>query len=261
MIKYKKIAISFFFIIVFVLIAVFLTSCLESDLPQYESSYLSGEEDGDFQRSISVTGEGSVKVIADLVLVKISVITEKPSSEDAVAENSDITNELIDILERVDAEYIRVQTSSYNLSPLYSYTKEDEPPEIYAYRVVSAVDVETTDIEKIGEIISLSIDNGANDISSLRFDLSASTKEQAKRDSLKKASLDASAKASAIADALDLTLGNIILIDEGGINYPGPIYTLKSIESSLERDLVPPDIEPQEIEVSSSMSIVYSIGQ
>lgn len=238
-----------------------LTSCLESDIPQYESALLSDASTaGDFESSITVSGEGTVKAVADLVLANISVVTEKPTSEEAVEENSTISNAVIDAIERIDAEYIRVQTAGYSLNPLYYYQDESSPPEIYAYRVTSSINVETTDIEKIGQIITLAIENGANDISSLRFDLSVSAKEQAKKEALRKASLDAASKAGAIADSLGLELANIIMINESGTSYPGPVYSLQKIESviSEDRELVPPVVEPQEIEVSSSVDITYS---
>lgn len=237
-----------------------LTSCLESDIPQYDGSYLSGEDQASQGNAITVIGEGKVKVIADLVRVKISVVTEKPTSEEAVQENTEITSQVIKAVERIDAEYLRVQTTGYDLSPLYNYKEGEEPPEIYAYRVSSSVDVETTDLEKTGEIIAEAIDSGANDISSLQFDLSAGTREKAKKDSLKEASLDAASKADAIADSLGLELGNILFINESGTSFPQPIYSMQKIESVMteERDLSPPPVEPQEIEVQASVTVGYS---
>jgi uncharacterized protein YggE len=215
------------------------------------------------KNTISVTGTGIVKVIPDEVLINISIITEEKTSEKAVNQNSQITNKVISVIEKTVAENLKIETTGYNLTPLYDYTKKNKPPQIYGYRVTSILEVSTTEIEKIGQIMADAIDAGANNIFSLRSDLSEELKRKSKRDALQEATGDAKDKAQAIAESLGLELGKISYISESGTSYPGPIYRMGNVEAEEAsagdaEEIVSPSIVPQEIEIIATVEAAYN---
>ncbi|MGM0367512.1 MAG: SIMPL domain-containing protein, partial [Actinomycetota bacterium] len=138
------------------------------------------------------------------------------------------------------------------------------PPQIYAYRVTSSIEASTTDLQIIGDIMARAIDAGANNISSLSFGLSDQAKKQAKIDALSLATQDASQKAEAIADSLNLKLGKIYYINERGISYPGPVYaedaSLAAGEVPEGRGVAPPPVSPGELEASAEVEIVFNFN-
>ena len=48
--------------------------------------------------------------------------------------NSTISNQVIAAIQKINAENLKIQTTSYDLSPLYDYSQENQPPKIYAYK-------------------------------------------------------------------------------------------------------------------------------
>ena len=119
--KNKIIRISLFFIVslISVFAAVALSGCLDGEIAPYSTE--SESLTGDLQNTISVTGSGTVKVIPDEVFIDISVVTEKSSTKSAVDENSRVSEEIISAIEALNAENLTIETTGFNLNPLYDY--------------------------------------------------------------------------------------------------------------------------------------------
>src|SRR3990172_11301429 len=204
-----------------------------------------------FKNTISVDGNGTVKVLPDEVVVDVSIITEKPTTEEAVNENTSIFNKVKRSIEKINAANLKIETTNFNLSPLYNYSIQNKPPKIYAYQVTSTIEVRTTALEKMGEIIASAIESGATNISSISFDLTANLKQKAVNDALTAATNDASAKAKTIADSMGLTIDRVYAINESGTSFPEPFRTaMKAASEGMGGDVSAPEILPQEIEIS-----------
>lgn len=249
----SKYLVIIFPLIFFTFVLLLFSSCLADD----NTPYFGLEEDPSREtvNLITVTGSGSYKTIPDLVLVSITIITEKDSSNQAVSLNSQTSSDVISSMELIEAENLKIQTTGYNLSPLYDYRGEDEPPVIYAYRAITVLEISTTEISRIGEIIAGSVEAGANNISSLRFDLSDNMKKEAKIAALQEAAKDGQEKAYAIAGSLDVQIDKIYHISESETFFPGPVYAL---EAQAERDVIAPVISPQEVEITANIQIAYT---
>ncbi len=237
-----------------IIFGLLFTGCLATEFPELTSA--AEGSPNVIQNTISVTGEGQVKVLPDEGFVDIAVIVEKPTTQEAVDENSRITQAVIDAVEKIDAENLKLETISYDLSPLYDYSQENQPPKIYAYRATTITKASTTDLTKIGEIIATATGAGASSISSIGFDLSDFAKSDAKNNAIAEATKDAESKAKAIADAMGLRIEKVLFISEGMTSFPGPVYAATA-EMKAEDQVMAPTIFPQEIEVNSSISVTY----
>jgi len=254
---------------------VFLSGCIGQKPPRYTNDTLNKESvteetiygnlqdtqgalSSDQAKTIVVTSEGSVKVVPDIVNVKIEILTEKPTSEETVNVNSIDTQNVVTAIKTLGETDLTIETSGYNLQPLYNYV-ENKPPEIYAFRAVTTLLVSTEKIEKIGSIISTAIEGGASDISSISYDLSDEIKTEAKNEALAKAVKDANNKADAIAEALAVDIIEIYSVNEAGTSYPGPILfeSGDTYKSAADTSAAPPVILPQDLEITANISIVY----
>lgn len=235
---------------------IFLSGCLSSGIP--EITLTEKGEAVSLQNTITVSGTGTKKLLPDEAFIDISVITEKPTTQEAVDENSRLSEQMINEIKKISAENLTLQTISYELTPLYDYSKENEPPEIYAYRVVSTIEAKTTELEKMGEIIAKATEAGAGTISSVGFDLTDSTGRTAKNDALAAATTDANDKAIAIANAMGLKIDSVAYISESETVLPGPFFMAQERLDDLKAEQVAaPEILPQEIEVTATISVVY----
>jgi uncharacterized protein YggE len=236
------------------------TGCLDTQIPEITIQEETGEVQVS-QNTISVIGTGRIKVLPDEVFINISILTERPTTQEAVDENSIITNNLISVIEKIEAENLTVETIGYELRPLYDYTADDEPPTIYAYRVNTTIEVKTTDVDKIGEIITKATESGATTISSIGFDLSDETKSLTKKEALAEATRDASEKALAIAQSLGLKIERVVYISETEVLFPGPLMAPQGLGEVRAEEVTAPVILPQEIEVTATLNIIYLFNE
>lgn len=233
-----------------------ITGCFGTGIPEITMPGETTEQA--FKNTISVDGNGTVKVLPDEVVVDVSIVTEKPTTEEAVNENTSIFNKVKSSIEKINAANLKIETTNFNLSPLYDYSVQNKPPKIYAYQVTSTIEARTTDLGKMGEIIASAIESGATNISSIGFDLTESSKQKAVNDALTAAVNDASAKANTIADSMGLTIDRVYAINESGTSLPEPFRAaMKAAAEGMGGDVSAPEILPQEIEISASVSIVY----
>jgi len=273
-IKNKSLPIISALLILMVASAIFLSGCIGQKPPRYTNDTQSGDlateetiygniKDtqntlaSEQAKTIVVTSEGSVKVFPDIVKVRIEILTEKPTSEETVNVNSIDTQNVVTAIKTLGESDLKIETSGYNLQPLYNYI-ENKPPEIYAFRAVTTLLVTTEKIEKIGSIITTAVEAGSSDISSISYDLSDEIKKVAKNEALAKAVNDANNKADAIAKALAVDILGIYSVNEAGTSYPGPIlYESRDMLKSAETSAAAPVILPQDLEVTANISIVY----
>ena len=191
------------------LLIISLSGCMSGGIPGIISKAGSEGVSRVIQNTISVSGTGDIKMVPDQVLADIGIVTEKPTSQDAVNTNSTISNQVIAAIKEINAANMTIQTVGYNLTPLYDYNNLNQPPKLYAYQVSSTIRVKTTDIEKIGEIIAAATQTGATNISSVGFDLTEGARKKAINDALAMATKDAADKADAIAKSMGLKIDRI----------------------------------------------------
>jgi uncharacterized protein YggE len=261
-----------FFIFIFIIVSVLpviLTGCIGSKPPRYTISETEekikgetvyGEETAEIKqaaslKTITVSSESVLKIAPNLVDIVIAVITEKPSSTESVNENTIWVQGVINAVSSLGIADIEIETQGFNLNPLYNYV-ENMPPSIYAYRTVSSLRITTESLEKTGDIIAAAIEAGANEISSINYDLSEKLKKETKNSALSIAMKDANLKAEAIAEAMAADIVEIFSVNETGTNFINPVYYMRKEEANAA-DVAAPEILPQEIEVRSGVEVVY----
>jgi uncharacterized protein YggE len=256
MFKNRKIVLKILLLLVTAILAgPFAFGCLaDQPVPYYSPG---NDKTDQLSNTITVTGRGSYKVVPDKVMVNISIFIEDETSQKAVDKNSKTTAEVVEALENLGIEDIRIQTVSFNLDPLYNYRRKDEPPEVYAFRATTVMEVSTLDIMRIGEIIAEAIDAGVNDVSSLRFGLSDELEREAKKNALEEAALDGKNKAEDIADSLGINIVDIYYISESETHIPAPLMAREFAADEAVGGVSAVPITPNEVEVTASVQISY----
>ena len=233
----------------------------------YVNSYSQSIEPSAF-RSFTVSGEGKITAIPDVAQFTFSIITEGGKDIAKLQkENTEKGNKIIGFIKSQGVEDKDIKTQNYNLEPRYQYfncyqpmdgkSKSCPPPEIVGYTIRQTVSIKVRDFFKIGDILAGAIENGANSVSQLSFEIDDidKIKNQAREEAIKKAK----EKAKSMAKAGDFRLGKLLSIEEEGF-APTPYY-LKNMEL-LPMDaggLPSPTIEPGSQEVTVNIVLKYGI--
>lgn len=168
-------------------------------------------------RVMTVTGNGQVKATPTSAQLQIEVQTQGNNVQVPQQENAIIMNQVIQSLVTLGIPREQIQTTSYTITPLYQF--EDGKQIFKGYEVINAVTVNVTNIDDLGLIIDTAIENGANRIANIQFNIDHTDAyyQQALRVALQNAQL----KAKTIAETMHLPLQLLpIEIVEEQVNTP-----------------------------------------
>ena len=206
--------------------------------------------------TITVSDTGEVYAKPDLALVAFSVVTEAKTVAEAVSQNTEDMNGVIDFVKKQGVEAKDLKTTSFNISPRYEWRNEGSKRVLVGYEVQQSLQVKIRDMAKIGQIIEGATEFGANQIGDLQFtiDKEDELKKEARAEAIEKAK----AKAQELARELGVKLVRIINFYESGAT-PVPYYGLEKMAAPLGAGAETPQIETGENKIEVTVSITYEI--
>ncbi|MEO1251111.1 MAG: SIMPL domain-containing protein [Pseudomonadota bacterium] len=206
-------------------------------------------------RTITVAGEGKVSARPDLAVLSIGVQTEGKTAGDAMKANASAMSATIEEIKSQGIEAKDIQTSGLSVSPRYDYERRQSPPALIGFAASNQVTVRIRNLDAVGPVVDASISAGANTLNGLSFGFA--DPETLLNDARRKAVSNAKARASLYADEADVSLGDVLIIQEGYAHTPGPRPMAVRAMSMEAADATP--IEAGESELTARVTIVYAI--
>lgn len=215
-------------------------------------------------KTFSVDGSGDVDTTPDLATFSATVISEGGKNVAEVQTmNSEKMNKVNGFLKDQGVDKKDMKTTQYNLSPRYSYapcTAGSCPaPTITGYSLTQTLSIKVRESDKIGDLLSGVVENGANNVSEVRFvvDDDRSTKDTARGEAI----ADAKKKAAATAKAAGFRLGKLVSLYENSNPMPlsdgmggyGGAMELSSVKAA------PPTVEPGTQNTKVQVTLTYEI--
>jgi len=102
------------------------------------------------KRTISLAASGAIKTTPDKVDISTGVTAQAPTAKEALAKNSAAMTEVIAALKGEGLDPKDVQTTNFNVQPLYEERKDGRPPKIVGYQVTNSVRITVRDVGKLG---------------------------------------------------------------------------------------------------------------
>ncbi|MDO9517920.1 MAG: SIMPL domain-containing protein [Methanosarcinaceae archaeon] len=208
---------------------------------------------GQADRTISVSGSASTTTTPDTASMSVGVIIDANTAKEASDQNAAAMSAVISELRKLGLQDEEIQTSYLSVQPVYEYPVVGAPT-IVRYSALNNVQITTTKLDKLSDIIDGSTAAGANQIGSVSFTVSDEKQKQLQDELVIDAANDASARAEKMADSLNVRIVGVkasSIIDGG---YPQPIY----MEAAMyERAATP--ILPGESKVTLSIQVTYII--
>jgi uncharacterized protein len=165
----------------------------------------------DKPRTISVSASGSVVAAPDRARIRAGAVTEAESARSALDANAQTIRKVLAGLAAAGVAAKDVQTSRFDVQPVYSRPKTGQP-RVIAYRVINQLEVVVREIAKLGDLIDRMVTLGANRIDSIRFEISdlELRKDEARREAMR----NAIRRATLFAQAGGASLGEVLRISE-----------------------------------------------
>lgn len=204
---------------------------------------VSAEEKG-MDRTVTVSATGSVSAAPDEATISTGVTSESKTAREALTKNTEAMKQVIAELKSEGVDPKDIQTTQFNVEPVYVYPKEGQPPSVTGYRVNNMVGVRVRNLDKLGGVLDRLVTAGANQMNGISFEVSKA--ETLKDDARKTAMANAKRRADLLAQAAGADVGEVLQIsEETSFQGPHPVVFAKRAAMA---ESVPVERGEQELE-------------
>lgn len=220
-------------------------------------------------RTIRITGKGKIKVRPDMTRITMTLTGIYPEYSEALRHSSQDTDCIKEILAGFGFERPDLKTLSFNVDTEYENYKEENifKKRLVGYKFTHRMKLEfESDHDRLGKILYALSHCPVH--SEFKVSYTVKDQEAAKNELLGKAVADAKEKAAVLTRAAGVGLKEIQSIDYswGEINFEVQPVSRAMMSDFEEEDRMMPrgagydlDIEPDDIEVSDSVTVVWEI--
>ena len=184
---------------------------------------------------VVTSGEGIVQAVPDRAFVNITAESRASNPRDAQRRNTELMKPVQDKLHAAGIPADAIRTTNYDLQQEWDFANNRRVSRGYLAR--NTVEVRVDALDRLGEILDLTVSAGATSVGDIRFDL----KDRAKleRQALRLAVADARARAEAAASGAGQTIARVMRIEEHGIVAPPPMPMMRMTarEESAQADV------------------------
>jgi uncharacterized protein YggE len=203
--------------------------------------------------SVSVTGEGVIKVAPDQAWVRIGTESRSKVSKEAQQRNAEVMTAVQQKLAALGIAKDAVKTVGIDLQPEFDYNNGRQTLRGYVAR--NTIEVRVDDFAKVGDVLDAAVASGATNVHGLRFDVK--NRDVVEEQALQRAVQSGMAKAQTIAGAAKRAVDRILRIEEQFIGG-GPQPVNERVMMRMAADAATP-VEAGEIEIRAMVRLVVAL--
>ena len=211
--------------------------------------------------SLTVTGSATVKAEPDRAVVLLGVQETEADVTQAQAKVNGKISAILKALEE-DEEYPiaseDITTEQYDISPRYEYGEKNQQV-LTGYRAECVLSIVVRDIDRVGRVIDAAFAAGANEMDSIRFELSDTA--QVNDQALTLALENALHKAQLLAQAagIDLSTCEMNLTANADSDVSSSRNVLYMTAEAMDADGT--SVRGGQLSFTASVSLTYSDGK
>jgi uncharacterized protein YggE len=166
--------------------------------------------------TLEINGEGRIDVKPDVAVVRLSVVTEGKTADEAASKNAQKMNEVVERFTRLEIPRDDMNTTGLNIYPIYHTESGSDVTTVIGYRVQNSITAKVP-VQLASKAFDLGVAAGANESSGISFELR--NERPYRQQALDLAIKGARAEAEAVCHAMGVTLKgprSIQVIQGGG---------------------------------------------
>ncbi|WP_156288689.1 SIMPL domain-containing protein [Oceanobacillus salinisoli] len=220
-----------------------------SPQPSKQQTSIRQQSEQNQQRKITVTGTASISAQPDIASIRLAVITEDSSLQQAQQENANRMNQVIHAIVGQGIPREKIQTSWFAIQARYDYV---EGRQVFrGYEVLNEITVRIPNIEQTGVIIDTAVNAGVNRVTHIQFTIE--NRDVYEQQALQLAVRNATEKARAIAGALQVMINEEPLKVTEEIEEQPQTYQVLA----TAQDQVTTPIEPGQVVIKARVTAVF----
>jgi uncharacterized protein len=208
-------------------------------------------------RTITVVGQGKVRIQPDVARANFGVEVVKPSVREALDENQAVMDEVLAALEEQGIAENDIQTTGFSIYAERFGPTGPLPEDQVNYRVSNNVTVMIRDLDSVGNVIDAAVEAGANNIYGIEFriDDPSTLESEARRNAVE----DAEARAADLAELTGVSVGEVVSISE--VIASGGYISSNFAQAAGMGGGGGTPISPGELELIMQLQVTYAIVQ
>jgi uncharacterized protein len=207
---------------------------------------------------IWVSGVGTVTVVPDLAILSLGVQAQAVTVADAQQQAAKAMADVTAALKNNGIADKDIATTSYNISPVYTYDPKAGNQNLVGYSVSNNVTVKIRDISKAGAVIDAAGAAGGDYTRISSVTLTVDQPEKYNDQARELAMTDAANRAKQLAKLAGVKLGRATYINE---SVNSPWQTISFDTGGKAAPSAPTtSISPGETEVTLTVQVVYNIS-
>ena len=210
------------------------------------------------KNTLVVSGRGEAYGKPDLALISFAVASEAKTVAEAMAQNSQKMNAVIQFVKSQGVEDKDLKTTTFSLRPRYEWREDlSSQRQLVGYEARQQLEVKVRAMDKIGRLVEGASAAGANQIGDLQFTID--NREELERKAREEAVKNAKDRAKELASLLGVNLVRITNFNEEN-QVPRP-YALESLAAmDMKEGTEVPQIETGENKIEITVNITYEIN-
>lgn len=210
---------------------------------------------------LTLSAQATICKPSDELQLKIGVINIGEMADKTLSKNSSRMQAVIEKLEAAGLTKDDYETGQFSIHPTYTpypiNPPQDWKPSINGYEVTNSIIIHTNKLDMAGKLIDVANKAGANSISDIRFGLHNPRIYWS--EALSAAAANAIADANAISSAAGVKLVRILSISLDNTSVVSPQVNAVYLAKGMDSGSAPP-IEPGEVSITASVTLVYEIS-
>lgn len=208
-------------------------------------------------QTVSVTGKGVVSAEPDRAVVQMTIMSRSKALDSAQAEAARVTAAVLALVDNLDIDRSKVDTTGANVRPDYRWNREKEEQELRGYIADRQMSIRVDDLDQLGRLVEGAIKAGVNQVSPPRLD--SSRRAELHRDALAAAAKDARANAEVLASTLGADLGDPISISDGMISTPPPGPQLRGLAANAMESDAAATYNAGDLTFTATVAVVFEL--
>jgi uncharacterized protein YggE len=218
------------------------------------------QDPGETQRTVRVSGEGTVTASPDQATVRFGIVTRADEPEAARAQNAEAAKTALNAVRELGVPESDLRMETLRLAPRREYNRETKTHEEKGYEATRQVVVELDSLELLPRLVAQVVQRGANRLEGINYGLS--DRRDTRNEALRQAAENARDKARLLAETLDAQLGPVREIHEQNFSFgqPSPRVQMEFAQAAQADAQGEPDAYAAgEIEVSAQVQVVFEL--
>jgi len=207
-------------------------------------------------RTVTVTGIGSASVQPDRAIVRMSIVAREKTLDVAQERSGDVSAAVLSLLDELDIDRDRVDTTGASVSPDYRWDRTREEQILRGYIAQRQLLVDVRDLEKLGLVVEGAVKAGVNQVTPPQLD--SGDRREAYREALEMAAKDARANAARLAKSLGAKLGDVMQISDGSY-APAPMPQARMATTMAMESDASQTYNAADLNFNATITVVFAL--